>query len=80
MRPAAKMIPFIGCDDRSDSLFTDTRLLDRYTPVWLYTRANWRAIFHALCTFNKSVRAAAIVICVFYENISPCHSSPEIAE
>jgi hypothetical protein len=53
MRPAVKMIPFIACDDRSDFPFTDTRIPNRYALVWLCTRANWRAIFHALCTFYQ---------------------------
>jgi hypothetical protein len=77
---AARMVALIACDDRGDSLFTDTRLLDRYAPVWLYTRANWRAIFHALCTFNKSVWAAAIVNLRVLRKYQPLWFSPEIAE
>ena len=79
MRPAARMISLIACDDCSDSLLADTHVPDHYDPAGFSTRASWRAIFHALCTFNKPVRAAATLNPRFCENISPCHCSPELA-
>jgi hypothetical protein len=61
MSVAVRIIWVIASDDLAGTLATDTRVPRHYAPAWLCTRASWRAIFHALCTFNKSVLAGAIV-------------------
>jgi hypothetical protein len=61
MCPAERRIPLIACDDCGDSRFADTRVPDHYAAAWFCARASWSAIFHALCTFNKSTLAGAIV-------------------
>lgn len=71
------MIFLIACEDRGHPLFADTTLPHHDNPAWLYARASYRAIFHGLCKFNKSVWLRAIVnlrflrkysSLLFYEN------------
>jgi hypothetical protein len=69
MLASARMVPFIACHDSGDSLIIDTRVAHRYAPVWLCTRANWRSIFHAFMSFNKSISTASILnLCFLRKN------------
>jgi len=69
MSPNVKMVSFVADEGRGQRRFANTTVSRHNNPAWFSARASCRGIFHTCMSFNKGVPPAAIIICVFYENI-----------
>ena len=61
MRGTANMVAWVAANNCDQALLANDGIADRHDPARFFAAASWRAFFPSDASFNKSVRAVAIV-------------------